>query len=149
MGIYFDYDFEDGKEVENWISCFLCGEKKVLLVEYHVRKGPIYTLYKDARKLYSGHEINIASSKYLVCDDCYRAYGGEDQVISAILKKKKQVSPSLSGGNIDPIKVIEEEIAEVKKDINKLLDKLGELHERLERERIHRQSLQNIDSGGK
>lgn len=147
MGIYFDYDFEDGKEVENWISCFLCGEKKVLLVEYHVRKGPIYTLYKDARKLYSGHEISIASSRYLVCEDCYRSLGGEDEVISAILKKKKEVSPTATT-DFDALKIIEEEIEDVRNQISKLLDKLGELHERLERERIHRQSMQKINTGG-
>lgn len=142
MGIYFDYDFEDGKEVENWISCFLCGEKKVLVVEYHVKKGPIYTLYDNARKLYSGHEINIASSKYLVCEDCYRTYGGEDQVISAVLKKKKELSPSTTARDFDTLKIIEEEIHEVRMQISKLLDKLGELHERLERERINRQMTQ-------
>jgi DNA-directed RNA polymerase subunit M/transcription elongation factor TFIIS len=148
MGIYFDYDYEDGKEVENWVPCFLCGEKKVLFVEYHIRKGPIYTLLNDnARKLWSGHEIKIISDNFLVCEDCYREYPSEDEIISAIIRKRRE-TPDAQSAPIDKIKVIESEIEETKEKIEGLLNRLGELYERLGREKVLQQSRKNIINDG-
>lgn len=139
MGIYFDYDYEDGKEVENRVPCFLCSERKVLFVEYHIKKGPIYTLLSDdARKLWSGREVRIVNDTYLVCEDCFHSYASEDELISAILRKKRTVPDALRT-EIDTIKVIENEIEETKERICQLLDKLGELYERLGREKLARQ----------
>lgn len=139
MGIYFDYNYEDGKEVENWVRCYLCGEKKVLFVEYHVKKGPIYTLLNDeARKLWSGHEIKIISDRFLICDDCYNKYESEDEIISAIIKKKKE-QPETPTEPFSKIKFIESEIEETKDRLEELLNKLGELYERLGRERVMQQ----------
>jgi uncharacterized protein YbaR (Trm112 family) len=139
MGIYFDYNYEDGKEVEIWLPCFTCGEKKVLMVEYQIKKGPIYVLLNDeARKLWSGREIKVASESYLVCEDCYKSFPSEDELIARILKKKKE-QISLKQAEIDTLKVIEQEIEETKAKINELLDKLGLLYERLGREKLLRQ----------
>lgn len=139
MGIYFNYDYEDGKEVENWVPCFLCGAKKVLFVEYHIKKGPIYTLLSDeARKLWSGKEIKIINDTYLVCEDCYKEYETEDAIISEIIKKKRTAQDSRAS-DLDTIKLIENEIEETKEKIQELLDKLGNLYERLGKERIKRQ----------
>lgn len=138
MGIYFDYDYEDGKEVENWVPCFLCGEKKVLYVEYHIKKGPIYTLLNDsARKLWSGHEINIISDRYLVCEDCYSARGSEEKVIEDIIALKRSKSVS-TASDLDPLKLIENEIEETKNRINELIEKLEELCARKERIKIEK-----------
>lgn len=139
MGIYFNYDFEDGKEVENWVPCYLCSQKKVLFVEYHIKKGPIYTLLNDeARKLWSGKEVKIVNDTYLVCEDCYKSYSTEDEVISAILQKKRSLAKS-AASDVDTLKVIENEIEETKEKIFQLLEKIGELYERLGREKIARQ----------
>ncbi|MCX7831763.1 MAG: hypothetical protein N2440_02555 [Actinobacteria bacterium] len=145
MGIYFNYDYEEGKEVENWVPCYLCGEKKVLYVEYHIKKGPIYTLLNDeARKLWSGREIKIVSDTYLICDDCYQQRPSEDLIISEILKKKR-LSSQPQKAEIDTIKVIENEIEDVKGKITVLMERLGELYERLGREKVLKQKkmLQN------
>lgn len=138
MGIYFNYDFENGKEVENWLQCYLCRQKKVLIVEYHIKNGPIYSLYQNARKLYSGHEIKIGSSRYLVCDDCYNIFSSEEEVISEILKKRKKFD-ALVTADYDPLKFLEEEIEEEKREILKTIDRIGEMYAKLERERIKRQ----------
>lgn len=139
MGIYFNYDYEDGKEVENWVPCYLCGKKKVLFVEYHIKKGPIYTLLNDeARKLWSGREIKIVNDAYLICEDCYKEKGSEDLMISEILKKKRLTSQPQTV-DFDTIKVIENEIEEVKGKIAALMDRLGELYERLGREKVLKQ----------
>lgn len=142
MGIYFNYDFENGKEVENWLQCYLCRQKKVLIVEYHIKNGPIYSLYENARKLYSGHEVKLGSSRYLVCNDCYDNHGSEESVISEILKIRKQVDAPATG-DYDPLKFLEEEIEEEKRELLKLIDRIGEMYSRLERERIKRQVESN------
>lgn len=141
MGIYFDYDFDNGKEVENYLPCYLCRQKKVLVVEYHVKNGPIYMLYNDARKVFSGREIHLGSSRYLVCEDCYRERGSEEDVIAEILEQRREAGASLTV-EYDAIKVLEEEIYETKAQIAELIEKIGELHERLERERARRQTSQ-------
>lgn len=144
MGIYFDYDLENGKEVENWTTCFLCDEKKVLFVEYHVKKGPVYTLYDNARKLYSGREVKLASSKYHICDDCFSRYPSEEEVISAILKRRKEKNiVTNSEEDYDPLKILEEEIEEEKRELAKRVEKIGHLYARLEKERIKRQKIKN------
>lgn len=136
MGIYFEYSYEDGKEVEIWLPCFLCNQKKVLMVEYQIKRGPIYVLLNDdARKLWSGREVKVASETYLICEDCYQSFSSEDELIAAILKKKKEQAAS-TDTQIDSIKVIEQEIEETKEKINELLKKLGSLYERLGRERV-------------
>jgi len=138
VGIYFDYNYEDGKEVEIWLPCYLCSQKKVLMVEYQIKKGPIYVLLNDeARKLWSGREVKVASETYLICEDCYKSFASEDELITAILKKRKEQAATKTD-QIDTIKVIEQEIEETKHRISELLEKLGMLYERLGRERTLR-----------
>lgn len=139
MGIYFDYDIESGKEVENWLVCYICHKKKVLVVEYHIKNGPVYSLYKDARKLFSGYELKIGSGKYLVCADCYKAAGSEEVIISEIIKNRKKLD-SIPTSDYDPLKFIEEEIEDAKKEFSKLINRIGELYARREKERIRRQT---------
>lgn len=141
MGIYFDYDFDNGKEVENYLSCFLCKRKNVLVVEYHVKNGPIYTLYDNARKVFSGREIHVGSSRYLICEECYTSRPSEEDLVAKIIEARRE-SGITTVVDYDPIKVIEEEIYETKAELTELIEKLGELHERLERERQRRQTSQ-------
>jgi hypothetical protein len=130
MGIYFDFDFEEGKEVERWVPCFLCNQRKVLFVEYHIKSGPIYTLYDDARKLWSGKEITVGSGSYLVCEDCFSGYRSEEEVVAEILRRRKEEKTS---EKISEIKHLEAEIEEAKKEIMELVERLAKLYQHLEK----------------
>ncbi len=129
MGIYFDYDFEDGKEVEYWLTCYLCHQKKVLFVEYQVKSGPIYTLYNNARRLESGKELKVGTLSHLVCLDCYNAFGSEEGVVAEILRRRKEEKHS---EKIAHLKQIETEINETRKQIDDLVQKLAQLYHLLE-----------------
>ncbi len=130
MGIYFDYDFEDGKEVERWLPCFLCEQKKVLFVEYHIKTGLVYSLYDNARKLQSGHQVKVGSAEHLICDDCYNTYGSEEAVIAEILRRRKEEKTE---EKTSQIATIEKEIEETKKEFLELLERLGKLYYHLEK----------------
>ncbi|MCK4778283.1 MAG: hypothetical protein KAS39_07860 [Actinomycetia bacterium] len=126
MGIYFDYDFAEGKEVERWMDCYLCNQKKVLFVEYHIKNGPIYSLYNDARKLFSGKELKVGSAEHLICDDCLKQYKNEESIVSEILshrtEDKKQEKESA-------IIKLESEVEETKRQIDELVHKLANLYQ--------------------
>lgn len=56
MGIYFNFDFKNGKEVEQPERCYICGRPDVLYAEYYVLDGDVYKLYKNARKIVRGRK---------------------------------------------------------------------------------------------
>lgn len=130
MGIYFDYDFEDGKEVEKWSDCYLCNQKKVLFVEYHVKTGLVYSLYDNARKLQSGYQVKVGSAEYLVCEDCYSTYGSEEGLVAEIIRRRKEEKVSET---TTQVQTIEKEIEETKKEFLELVERLAKLYYHLEK----------------
>lgn len=130
MGIYFEYDFKDGKEVEKWLPCYLCKQKKLLFVEYHIKTGLVYSLYDNARKLQSGHQVKVGSAEYLVCEDCYNTYGSEESLVSEIIARRREEREI---ENTTQVKVIEKEIEETKKEFLELVERLGKLYYHLEK----------------
>lgn len=125
VGIYFDYDFE-GKEVERYLPCYLCNEKKVVFVEYHVPSGSDgYVLYDDARKLFSGSELLIGSLNHLVCEDCLKEHGNEENVVAEILKRRTEASKEAKKSEV---KYLEEDIEETRRHLDELNEKLTQLY---------------------
>lgn len=126
MGIYFDLDLENGKEVEKHHPCYLCDEKRVLFVEYQVPSGAGgYVLYDDARKLFSGKEIAAGTAVHLVCEDCLTHYGSEENVIAEILSRRTETKKSEKEGEL---KYLQEDIEETQRHIDELIQKLAQLY---------------------
>ncbi len=129
MGIYFDFDFEEGKEVERWTPCFLCNQKKVLFVEYHVKNGPVYTLYDNARKLWSGKELKVGSGNFFVCEDCLNEWGSEEEIVAEIMNRRKKEKDSLRETEIQQL---EAQIEEARKEIDDVIQRMAKLYHLLE-----------------
>lgn len=126
MGIYFDYDLKAGKEVERYVPCYVCGEKKVLFVEYHIPSGTGgYVLYDNARKLFSGKEFQVGSTNHLVCEDCLKEYGSEENVVAEILKRRSETKKTEKQSEIE---FLEGEIEETRRHIDELIQKLAQLY---------------------
>lgn len=131
MGVYFDYDFKNGKEVERKEKCYLCENENILYAEYYILEGDVYKLYKNSRKIVHGHEVPVGSRVHTVCESCYQSVPTEEELVEKILAKrleekkseiKKQLKEILS--KIDSKK---QEIELKEKELNVLRDELKEL----------------------
>lgn len=90
MGIYFNFDFKNGKEVEQPERCYICGRPDVLYAEYYVLDGDVYRLYKNARKIVRGKEIPVGSRVHAICEACLEKYPLEEDLVEEILKKRHE-----------------------------------------------------------
>lgn len=115
MGIYFDYDFKNGKEVERKEKCYLCENENILYAEYYILEGDVYKLYKDSRKIVRGHEVPVGSRVHAICDDCYASVPSEEELVEKILAKR-----------------LEEKKSEIKKQLKELLSKIESKKQEIE-----------------
>lgn len=90
MGVYFDYDFKNGKEVEKKEACYICGKDSVLYAEYYLEDGGVYKIYKDSRKIVQGREVPVGSKVHPVCDACLKQYRTEEELVERILDRRLQ-----------------------------------------------------------
>lgn len=131
MGVYFEYDFKNGKEVEQPERCFLCGKPDVLYAEYYILDGDVYKLYKNARKIVRGKEIPVGSRVHAICDACYSKAPSEEELVEEILKKRLEERKLELRKHLDELfKKIEDkkqEIALKEKELEVLRSELSEL----------------------
>jgi len=144
MGVYFEYDFKNGKEVEKRESCYICGKDTVLYAEYYVEDGGVYKLYKDARKIIKGREVPVGSKVHAICDPCVKQYSTEEELVERILdrrlqekketyrKELEQISAQIEKKNqeraikMKELELIEADIAELEKKAATVRSLLGE-----------------------
>jgi flagellar motility protein MotE (MotC chaperone) len=136
MGIYFNFDFKNGKEVEQPERCYLCGKPDVLYAEYYVLDGEVYKLYKNARKIVRGKEIPVGSRVHPVCEACLSLYPTEEDLVEEIIKRrmeerKKEIQVEIEKleGKIESKK---QEIALKEKELEVLKSELEDLFKQLE-----------------
>ncbi len=138
MGVYFEYDFKNGKEVEKAEKCYLCDKEDVVYAEYYILEGDVYKLYKDARKIIKGREVQVGSINHSLCPSCIEAYPLEEDLISAILKKRvveKKEDKKKEVENLQKkieekqaeLKAKQEEVAAVQKEIDEMKSQLEAL----------------------
>lgn len=142
MGIYFDYDFKNGKEVEQPERCYLCGKPDVLYAEYYILDGDIYKLYKNSRKIVRGKEIPVGSRIHPICEACLQKAGTEEDLVEAILQKrmeekklelKKQLDEVMQKieDKKQEIALKEKELAVLRSELEELQKTASELQSRL------------------
>lgn len=136
MGVYFEYDFKNGKEVEKAEKCYLCGADNVIYAEYYILEGDTYKLYKDARKIIKGKEVQVGSQVHTVGPECLEKYPEEEELISSILQKRldeKKVEKRKEIEEIEnQIKAKEDEIRAKEEELKKLQAELDELKKNVE-----------------
>jgi DNA repair exonuclease SbcCD ATPase subunit len=124
MGVYFDYNFRNGKEVEKAEKCYLCDKEDVVYAEYYVLEGDVYKLYKDARKIIKGKEINVGSMVHTVCPECDQKHPNEEEILSLILERRVESKKSERKEELEMIqKQVEskqEALAAIQKEIDEL-----------------------------
>ncbi len=134
MGIYFDYDFKNGKEVEQQEKCYLCAKPDVLYAEYYILDGDVYRLYKNSRKIVKGKEVPVGSRVHAICDSCLAKYPAEEDLVSAILSKRQEEKKELIKKELDEIfKQIEEKKQEIvlkEKELEVLRAEMTELQKK-------------------
>lgn len=136
MGVYFDYDFKNGKEVERSEKCFTCSKENILYAEYYILEGDVYKLYKDSKKIVRGKEIPVGSRIHTICDECIDKYSTEEEIVEKILKKRQEERVLQLK---DELKTLQNQIEDKKQEIHikeKELDvlnqELNELKEKSE-----------------
>ena len=143
MGVYFEYDFKNGKEVEKTEKCYICGKDNVVYAEYYILEGDVYKLYKDARKIIKGKELQVGSHFHPLCSTCENKYPSEEELISTILNKrldeKKDVRKkelTVIEGQVkekqDQVKAKENEVANLKKELDEIKAKADALKKDIE-----------------
>lgn len=124
MGVYFDYNFRNGKEVEKAEKCYICDKEDVVYAEYYVLEGDVYKLYKDARKIIKGKEVHFGSQLHTVCPECEQKHLNEEELLSLILEKRVEAKKDERRNELVAIeKQIEEKqqaIAAIQKEIDEL-----------------------------
>ena len=137
MGVYFEYDFKNGKEVEKVEQCYLCGNDSVVYAEYYILEGDTYKLYKDARKIIKGKEIQVGSLVHAIGPECLEKYPEEEDLISAILEKRLELKKAEKKKALEEmkqkIKAKEEEIKAKEKEIAELKKELQEMQKEAEK----------------
>ncbi len=88
MGIYFEYDFKNGKEIEKREKCYLCEKENILYAEYYILEGDVYKLYKDSRIIVKGKEIPVGSRTHAICDECLQKWPTEEELVEKILARR-------------------------------------------------------------
>jgi chromosome segregation ATPase len=143
MGVYFEYDFKNGKEVEKVEQCYLCENDTVVYAEYYILEGDTYKLYKDARKIIKGKEIQVGSQVHAIGPECLEKYPEEEDLISAILQKRvdlkkeekkkalQEVEERIKAKE-EEIKAKEKEIAEIKKEIEEIKKEADKIRKEIE-----------------
>jgi len=135
MGIYFNFDFKNGKEVEQPERCYLCGKPDVLYAEYYVLEGDTYKLYKNARKIVRGKEIPVGSRVHPVCETCLSLYATEEDLVEAIIKRRMEEKKREIQAEIEKLKAkIEDKKQEIslkEKELELLKSELEELQQQL------------------
>ncbi len=136
MGVYFEYDFKNGKEVEKAEKCFLCDADSVVYAEYYILEGDTYKLYKDARKIIKGKEVQVGSQVHAVGPECLEKYPEEETLISAILERRVEAKKSEKKKEIEELeaqmKAKEEEIKAKEEEIKKMKAELDEIKAKID-----------------
>jgi predicted RNase H-like nuclease (RuvC/YqgF family) len=137
MGVYFEYDFKNGKEVEKVESCYLCENDSVVYAEYYILEGDTYKLYKDARKIIKGKEVQVGSQIHAIGPECLEKYPEEEELISAILQKrvdlKREEKRKVLEEIEEKIRAKEEEIKAKEEEISALKIEIEEIKKEAER----------------
>lgn len=143
MGVYFEYDFKNGKEVEKAEKCFLCDTDSVVYAEYYILEGDTYKLYKDARKIIKGKEVQVGSLVHPVGPECLDKYPEEETLISAILERRVEAKKSERKKEIEEleaqlkdkeieIKAKEEEVRKLKGELDEIKAKIDAIKKEIE-----------------
>lgn len=136
MGIYFDYDFKNGKEVEKREKCYLCEKENILYAEYYILEGDVYKLYKDSRKIVKGKEIPVGSRVHAICDECLRKWSTEEELVERILEKRLEERKAQYRRESEKyqrmIEQKKQEIALKQKELQILEQELRDLEKKLE-----------------
>ncbi len=143
MGIYFNFDFKNGKEVEQPERCYICGKPDVLYAEYYVLDGDTYKLYKNARKIVRGKEIPVGSRIHAICEACLQKYPYEEDLVEEILKKRheekkaeifKEIQKLQSEAESlkQEISLKEKELEVLRSELNEKIEKIRKLQETVE-----------------
>ncbi len=136
MGVYFEYDFKNGKEVEKAEKCFLCDADSVVYAEYYILEGDTYKLYKDARKIIKGKEVQVGSMVHSVGPECLEKYPEEEALISSILERRLEIKKNERKKEIDEldaqVKAKEEEIKAKEEEVKKLKAELEEIKSKID-----------------
>lgn len=137
MGVYFDYNFRNGKEVEKAEKCFLCDKEDVVYAEYYVLEGDVYKLYKDARKIIKGKEIHVGSMFHTVCPECDQKHPSEEEVLSLILEKRVEAKKNERRHELEmleqQIESKKEAIAGIQKEIDELVAQVNSIKSEVEK----------------
>lgn len=136
MGVYFEYDFKNGKEVEKTENCYLCKKGSVLFAEYYILDGNTYKLYKESRKIVKGKEIPVGSRLHLVCEACFQESHNEESLVEKILTERLNERKEQYENELNELKALMEkktqEISLKEKELEVLRQELSEIKDKSE-----------------